>query len=206
LVSLSTALFLIAQNTPKQIRIACVGDSITAGVETYAGYPIYMQQKLGNNYSVKNFGVVAATVMLNTIKPYLDQPAFQNAKLYQPDIVVIMLGTNDAHILNYPNIERFKADYEILISETRSIQSRPRIFLVKPPPIFQNDLNLSNTNLIEGIIPRIEEIANEQGLQTIDVCSALINHPEYFIDGVHPNKQGSEVIAETIYPAIISDS
>jgi lysophospholipase L1-like esterase len=39
-------------------------------------------------------------------------------------------------------------------------------------------------------------------LPTVDVNSALANHPEYFDDGVHPNSDGAMVIASEINNAI----
>jgi lysophospholipase L1-like esterase len=73
---------------------------------------------------------------------------------------------------------------------------------VKPPPIFDNEFYLRNTNLLEGIIPRIEQVANELSLTTIDVYTPLANHREYFMDGIHPNNEGASVIASEIYKAI----
>ncbi len=157
---------------------------------------------LGATYTLGNFGVVAATLMLNTNKPYFYEPAFQSAMTFQPNIVIIMLGTNDAQTNNYLSIDRFNSDYEALINETLELANHPKIFLVKPPPLFTNNLSLSNLNLVEGVIPRITQVANENNLTTIDCFTPLSGHSEYFIDGVHPTQEGSTKIAEIIYNAI----
>lgn len=159
---------------------------------------------LGTNYTVGNFGAIAATVLLNTNKSYIDQTEFQNARQFQPDIVIILLGTNDANNANYPSINKFKDDYEKLINDIQTFTSNPRIFLVKPPPIFTNNLVLNNTNLSEDVIPRIEQIASERSLPTIDVYNVLINHPEDFTDGVHPNQDGARIIASEVYKTIVN--
>jgi lysophospholipase L1-like esterase len=84
------------------------------------------------------------------------------------------------------------------------LEINPKIFLVKPPPIFDNKFELRNENLLDRIIPGIEQIANEEGLPIIDVYSALENHPEHFWDdGVHLNSDGAAVIANQVYEAII---
>ena len=80
------------QSPPNTIHVACVGDSITNGTE----YPSDLWMKLGANYTVGNFGVGGATVSLDSDKPYMNQTDFQSAKQFLPNIVVIMLGTNDA--------------------------------------------------------------------------------------------------------------
>ena len=152
---------------------------------------------------MENFGVGSATVLLDTDKPYMDQIEFVEAKNFLPDIVIIMLGTNDARTDNYQSIENFVSDYMKMVNEIQTLESNPKIFLAKPPPLFDNELELKNENLLAGIIPQIEQIANAEELPLIDIYSALENHPEYFWDGVHPSNEGAAVIANTVYEAII---
>jgi lysophospholipase L1-like esterase len=183
------------------IHVACVGDSITEG----SGYPVHLQAMLGDSYKVGNFGVSGSTVLLNSNTAYMKQSAFHKAKAFQPSIVVIMLGTNDAHETTYESIENFQADYKKLISAYQALDSDPQIWLVTPPPIFENELDLNETNLEQGVIPQIEQVANELSLPMIDVNTALINYPEYFGDGVHPSNEGAMLIASEINQAITSD-
>jgi acyl-CoA thioesterase-1 len=182
------------------IRVACIGDSITE----LPDYPHDLQTRLGSNYTVGNFGAGGSTVLLDTDKAYIDQVEFVKAKNFLPDIAIIMLGTNDARTDHFKSIDDFVPDYMKLINEIQEIESNPKIFLVKPPPLFDNEFELKNVNLLEGIIPRIEQIANQKGLLIIDVYAALENHPKYFWnDGVHPNSEGATVIANEVYEAII---
>jgi acyl-CoA thioesterase-1 len=190
---------LFQANPVNPIRVACIGNSITA----ISDYPVDLQAMLGRNYTVGNFGVVGATLLSTAYKPYIYETALQRAKLFQPNIVVIMLGTNDAHIGNYPLMNSFVADYENLFSEFKVLLSKPEIFLVKPPPIFTNEFGLTNSLLFEEVIPRIEQVAKDLGLLTIDVYNPFVNHPEYFKDGVHPTSEGASIIASEIYREII---
>jgi lysophospholipase L1-like esterase len=160
---------------------------------------------LGDGYDVGNFGAASSTVLFNTENPYIYQNASERAREFLPDITIIMLGTNDARTDYYLSIDNFVADYEILIEVFQAVASKPKIFLVKPPPIFNNDLNLSSTNLLEGVIPRVQQVANALNLPTIDVYTPLANHPEYFVDGVHPNNEGAQKIGSEVYNAIISN-
>jgi len=181
------------------IRVACVGDSITEGTE----YPNDLWMMLNASYRVENFGVGGSTVLLSSGKPYMNQTAFEKAKEYLPNIVVIMLGTNDASPTDYQHIESFVVDYEKLIGEFQSLASTPKIWLATPPPIFNNASGPNSVNLVQGVIPRIEKVANESGLLTVDVYNALVNHPEYFpADGVHPNDEGAKLIANLVFGAI----
>ena len=132
----------------------------------------------------------------------MNQSAFQEAKDFQPQVVIIMLGTNDAKDVNYRNIGSFTSDYSELIDFYNSLPNDQQIYLVKPPPIYSNNLGLDDSNLEEGVIPKIEQVADDKDLPTIDVNSVMAYHSEYFKDGVHPNTDGAEVIAYTINDAL----
>ena len=193
-------LFLEPQTTSDNlIRVACVGDSITWGF----GYPETLQTKLGAEYNVNNFGSSASTVLTNSNKPYIEQITHQRSKAFQPSIVIIMLGTNDAQETTYESITNFSTDYKNLINEYLSLPNDPQIWLVKPPPIFENKNGWNNTILEEHVIPQIEQVANELNLPTIDVNSVLTNYPEYFEDGVHPSNEATTLITEEIYQTIM---
>ncbi|MCW4023334.1 MAG: GDSL-type esterase/lipase family protein [archaeon] len=181
------------------IRIACVGDSITWGF----GYPETLQTKLGENFVVNNFGASASTVLTTSTKPYVDQYMFQRSKVFQPSIVIIMLGTNDAQPTSLGGLDNFAEDYKELINEYQRLPTDPEIWLVTPPPIYENDYEWDNVILEEHLIPKIKQVANELDLPVIDVNSALTDYPRYFADGVHPNTEGTSLITETIYQALI---
>jgi len=179
-----------AQTIP--ITVSCVGDSITE----WSGYPTILQTMLGSSYEVSNFGVAGAAVSPSWYTSYVKQPEFHKSKDVEPSIVVIMLGTNDAHTSQ--NASNFSSDYKNLVSEYQTLPSHPKILLVEPPPIYDNKLELNGTHLDGYVLPGIEQVAYELGLPTIDVNAALANHPELFEDGVHPNSEGAFAIATEI--------
>jgi lysophospholipase L1-like esterase len=181
------------------IKVACVGDSITNGTE----YPDDLWMMLGTNYKIGNFGVGGATVSLESDKPYMNQIEFQEAKQFKPNIVIIMLGTNDAYPSRQQSLNNFTKDYKKLVDAFQELSPEPKIFLVIPPPVFNAALGPNNTILLDGVIPRITQAATELGLPTVDVYTPLINHADYFWDGVHPNSNGAKIIATQIYKATI---
>ena len=181
-----------------KVRVACVGDSITAG----SSYVHDLAGLLGGNYSVRNFGVGLASVSLATAKPYMNQTVFVQAKDFQPDIVVIMLGTNDAITWYQSLIGNFTLDYKLLIAEFEALPSKPEVYLVVPPPIFDDSLGPNSTILEQQIIPQIRQIANETGLPLIDFHEEMAAHPEFFSDGVHLTEEGSRFVAERVFQAI----
>jgi acyl-CoA thioesterase I len=180
------------------VRVACVGDSITQDSE----YPSDLQSLLGQNYSVGNFGARGSTVLINSWKPYLYQPELQKAEDFQPDIVVIMLGTNDDLIGLQQYNESFTGDYSKLIYCFQQFDSQPQILIAQSPPIFSNSSDLSASYLSDVIIPKTMDLANSLNLPSVDVYSAFGNHSDYFVDGIHPNSDGAAVIASEVYDSI----
>jgi len=77
-----------------------------------------------------NFGVGGAAVELDSGKPYMNQSEFQNAKEFKPNIVIIMLGTNDANPALKQNASNFVADYSQLIDAFQSLASKPKYGLL----------------------------------------------------------------------------
>ena len=185
-------------NSPRVIKVACVGDSITANF----GYPETLQELLGKNYLVGNYGLGGTTVNLDGETPYMYEPIFREVKESQPDIVIIMLGTNDAH----PDLHKYNGsfvnDYITLVDAFQNLGSKPQIWIVKSPPIVDNGTGLSSEFLIQNILPKTEEVAQRTGLPLIDAYTLLLGKPEYFIDGVHPTFEGAMLIADEVYKAI----
>jgi lysophospholipase L1-like esterase len=186
----------MSQNTP--IRVACVGDSITEG----SGYPYKLQLMLGSKYFVANFGVSGSTVSQDSIRPYMNQSAYKQAKDFDPDIVVIMLGTNDAN----PEIalceDTFSDDYSQLITSFQQLEGQQLIWIAESPPIYSTTSSWNNTYLSSSVLPQIEDLANQMNLPTINMYDTFADHPDYFADGIHPNADGALLLASTIYYAI----
>jgi len=180
------------------IRVACIGDSITQG----SGYPSKLHELLGSNYTVANFGVSGSTVSSNSKEPYMNQTAFQEAIDYHPDIVIIMLGTNDANPDIAQNETSFETDYSQIIAAFENLEGRQLIWVLKSPPIFAQDSSYNNTYLEKNLLPKIDRLADQMDLPTVDLYSAFSDHSDYFMDGVHPDSDGATLIANNVYDAI----
>jgi acyl-CoA thioesterase-1 len=183
----------------RKIRVACVGDSITE----ISGYPTFASELLGSKYLVGNFGQCGSQVLFDSNFPYMNSAAYKSVKDFQPDIVIVMLGTNDANLSLAEYQESLIEDYLTLLRGFEALLSKPKIWVVKPPPIFSGDVWLSGRIMDKIVISALERAAKRSKLPLIDIYSALSDE-RYFFDGVHPNERGARLIAEIICKAIIS--
>jgi acyl-CoA thioesterase-1 len=203
LVSIESFVLVTMENKSSEarpIRVACIGDSITRGTQ----YTIDLWDLLGSNYVVGDFGIGGATVYLDSNASYLNQTGFEVAKQFEPNIVIIMLGTNDASTNLTESNPAFVSDYIKLVTEFQSLASKPEVWIVVPPPIFNNSANLNEDYFVQNIVPNIKQVASQMNLPLIDVFTPLVNHPECFVDGVHPNVDGARTIANVIHSALVS--
>jgi len=188
------------------IRVACIGDSITEGVgiqgDRRDSYPEQLQELLGDEYQTLNYGLWGRSLQKDSFWPYTEEKFYKISMEARPDIVLIMLGTNDT-IPGYWNASNYEKELEEFARGYQDLDSAPVVYLMTPPPIFDEiKWGHNNTVIVNEVIPIIEKVAEKRGVQTIDVFSALTNHGDLFPDGVHPNAFGAKIIAETVYDVI----
>lgn len=205
------------------IRVACIGNSITDGsgidMASQHGYPAILQQKLGKDYWVKNFGVSGRTMLNKGDRPYMNELAWRDALAFQPDIVIIKLGTNDSKPQNWQHGAEFKQDLVQMITELcpelaqlpknkkkrakALAEVKTQIFLCTPIPAFKSTWNINDSVIVNGVIPVHQEVAKEYGLQVIDLHTLFANDGDKMVaDGIHPNADGARRMAEIIADAL----
>src|SRR5450432_72554 len=135
--------------------------------------------------------------------------AFTQSHSSNPDIVVIMLGTNDSKPQNWNTHKgEFVGDYEALIDSYAALPSHPKIYVTLCPPAGTNGYAIVGSVIENEILPDIKQIAQEKGVPTIDVFTAFGGHNlDQSLYGspadlVHPNAKGAQRIADTVYAAL----
>lgn len=196
------------------IRVACIGDSITAGDEG-CNYPLFLQEYLnhlgetnGKKYEVKNFGKGAAACRhyLEDLDGdgvaeayfYYDDPTYQGSLSYAADVVIVQMGTNDGLTGNY----ELTGDYYINDYTTylvKPYQEKGAQVIVATSPyaytLFLSDI--SNVNV--GIRGLQLQIAEDLDLPVVDMNRFTANHEECTKDGVHGNYSGYHMMAQVYY-------
>ena len=200
------AIFSHAQENRKLIKVACVGDSITAGWGLNDpwkdSYPAVLERMLGEGYEVKNFGSSGRTLLKRGDFPYWNEKIFQDAREYRPDVVVIQLGTNDSKPQNWKFKNDFKEDYGELVDAFSRMPSNPKIYVCKPVPAYRIKWGIHDSIIRKEIIPIIEEIAKEKNARIIDLYKAFSHRENLFFDKIHPNEEGAVLMAKGVCRAI----
>ena len=194
---------------PKEdaVRVACIGNSITdghgIGMAPVKGYPAVLQKKLGDGYQVKNFGVSARTMMNKGDLPYMNELAWRDAQAFNPNIVIIKLGTNDSKTHNWVHgADEFRQSMQAMIDTLKALPSKPKIYLCSPIPAFKDSWTINDSVIVNGEMPIIKKLAKKNKCQFIDLHTSYTYGDMMLNDGIHPNAKGAEKMANIIFEAI----
>ena len=66
-------------------------------------------------------------------------------------------------------------------------------------PAVQLNFGIRDSIITTDIIPLIRSVAKKRRLPVIDLYKVLEPHPDYYVDGIHPNEKGAALIAAEIY-------
>lgn len=187
--------------SPWMIKVACVGDSVTYGygLTTKDSYPAQLGDLLGAGYLVENFGVNGAAVA-----DYAMTPACRASLEFEPDILIIQLGSNDTTSSTWIDADTFMQRYRALLATYAATDAR--IILCTPPSaytagsVYQFGLQ---PEPLKTVCQCVAELAAEFDLELVDLQTLTASHREWFSDdAVHPNESGAAAIAQAVKQAI----
>lgn len=199
---------------PGQVKVACVGDSITFGhgIKNWPqnNYPKLLSVKLGEEYHVQSFGISGRAVQNDSDQPYTSLKYYGQSLEYGADILVFMMGTNDSKPENWHGEEAFQEAYLALLDSYLETENPPEVILCTPAAAFFMDgqtTGVTSHDIQPEVMPLIAQIvrdvAQERGYTLIDIYALTLENPEWFVkDGVHPNNDGAAAIADAVYSAI----
>jgi lysophospholipase L1-like esterase len=193
-------------------KLACVGDSITAG-ESVTSQQCYVGQLRAK--------AAAAHVQMDVVADgrsgWTTGAFVANAKAVvaavpaDATVVTILLGTNDAHGAGPPEQigARAAANVEKLVGLYRVRAPRAAFVLVGPPVVEVARLSprLLKAGFGPPTVPALAAIrdayrvmAERLGLRYVDL--ATVPAPAHTVDGVHPDAAGHAEIAAAIWAAL----
>jgi lysophospholipase L1-like esterase len=197
----------IRSNVNAKIKVACVGNSITENYDLPEKdkYPTILQRYLGSeSYEVRNFGAGGHTLLKKGDTPYWNSQKHRQALEWQPDIVIIKLGTNDAKPHNWIYKNEFESNYIEFVNSFKNLASKPRFFLCYPIPAYPNNwLPVEDKILTDEMIPMIYNVAViTEATAIIDLHTPFLGKNNFVYDKIHPNAKGTTYMAHIIGKAI----
>ena len=199
---------------PGQIRVACVGDSVTYGhgVSNWPvnHYPAVLGRLLDDGYHVRNLGVSGSTAQRSGDRPYAETAAYEEGLAYAPDILIFMLGSNDSKPENWQGAAAFREQYVQLLDSYLGGENPPVVYLCTPASAYHVDGASDGPTsfdiqpeLVDEIAAIVRDLAEERGEALLDIHALTAAHPEWFAgDGVHPNADGAAAIAAAVFDAL----
>jgi acyl-CoA thioesterase I len=188
-----------------QIKVACIGNSITFGhgLKKEETYPSQLQSLLGTDWIVGNFGVSGRTLLTKGDFPYIKEQAYADAKAFAPDVAIIKLGTNDAKPQNWKFQDEFIEDYTSLIKELEALPSHPLIIICLPVPAFGTNFRINDTIVNNQIPGLIKSVSKKNHVMLLDLHKPFEAHADWFGDKIHPDASGAKEMAVIISKKLI---
>lgn len=201
---------IVTEPAEGQIRVACVGDSITYGhgIQSWPknNYPVVLQGLLGEGYHVRSFGVSGRAVQDTADQPYRALEHYRESLAYDADILVFMMGTNDSKPENWMGAEAFQTALVDLLDDYHGDQ----VILCTPAEAyFAEGFTESVTShdiqpaIVDEIADIVRGVAADRGCTLLDIHTLTEENPQWFAkDGVHPDNAGAAAIAQAVCQAI----
>jgi acyl-CoA thioesterase-1 len=173
--------------------LVCFGDSITAGygLQTGQSYPDALQHDLdsrGYHYKVNNQGTSGAT----TKDAVAD---LRSILLLHPEIVVVEFGGNDG--LRGLPLDQTRHNLGAVLTALENAHIKILLAGITLPPNY-------GTEYIQQFEQVFRDLAAKHHIAFVPmIYKDLVKLPGTIQpDGVHPTAKGSEIIAQTLLPAL----
>ena len=184
------------------MKICLLGDSLLARFEG-KNEPIIndmLHRKLVTSYTLDNVAVSG-----NNTYDVLERLE-KDVIAKQPDLVIIMLGANDAAIHKLVDI----ADYRMNMLEIVERLKESKVVLVSCPAVEQQkQVNKRNNALLSKYAKVVEEIAVQNNLIYIDFFYETLHHQNHkelmkgvLDDGLHMGELGYELLSDLLIQKI----
>ena len=195
-------------------KFVFLGDSLFRGQTMI---PNIVHNLMEGKHEVQNLSVLGVKVtkkLLNEQNSWVNNNIIFN---YKPNVVVIMLGTNNVNDDNFDK-KIFLDNYHFILNQLKEI-SNPEIYICIPPAIhinylsscfkdksiediynkdFLKDKDFSRKKEILRFLDIIDCIKQIKNVNIIDVFKNSF-HKNYYIDDIHFSSHGRNMISHVIF-------
>ena len=193
LVSLVLILLAAPLRAADRPLLVCYGDSITAGLglQSAQAFPAALQRDLdqhGYHYKVANMGTSGATTKdaVATLRSVL---------LLHPAVVIVEFGGNDG--LRGLPLDQTRRNLDQVLDALETARIRILLAGITLPPNYGPDY-------IHSFDQLFRDLAQKHHVAFVPmIYKDLVGVPGAIqADGIHPTAKGSEIIANTLFPAL----
>jgi len=185
----------------------CTGDSITAGVKHTQGYRSYpevfaerVRYELGRSRDV----VINTAISGNSSQNIINDIDWR-VRQFRPNVVSLMIGTNDCEASRKVSLNKFEENLEFLIQEVRKLGAvpilhTPNVIIETHAP--ERDALPKYVNVIKKVAQNRKTILVDHWLhwqQSIEQQSQAKIFKEWLNDPLHPNGRGHQEIARLLF-------
>jgi serralysin len=220
IANLATAQVLIPiYEVTEQPKILAIGDSITSGEHPIEPTPGAYRLQLQNDFVADDLSVdfIGSQTnqetdlndpeheghpgwTINKLTALLDQGLLTD---YQPDIVLLMAGTND--VLRHDQASEVIDDLNQIIDRLQAELPSVPILVSSIPPI---DPTLSKgeqrASVVEEVNAQLPELVEQKGSQVTYVNGGgSLDLDDLVADGIHPNAAGYQEIGDAWYDSLV---
>ncbi len=192
-------------------RITCAGDSITWGdgvadTRDTDSYPAQLQALLaaeGYGTVCDNFGYNGACCLSRGKNPYIIVQPYRDSLSQCGDMVILMLGTNDAVSVVWDR-DAYLRELGDFVDDYQALDAAPQVVLMVPPDLSRTTFGAAYSDAkFDEMQQAVRDLAADRGLVCVDLEPVFAGHEgEWLADGVHPNREGNARIAQTVYAAL----
>ncbi|MDJ0571898.1 MAG: GDSL-type esterase/lipase family protein [Pleurocapsa sp. MO_192.B19] len=203
----------------EQPKILALGDSITAGQHPVDPTPGAYRLQLSNNFIADDLSVDFIGSQTNQGTNLDDaqhegHPGFTVDQLtalvedgllssYQPDIVLLMAGTNDI-LSRSDNAAQVIDDLDHLIDRLTDELPDVQILVSSLAPIDPANRGQRRANIDQEVNALIPELVEQKGSQVTYVnAGGSLEVNDLVADGIHPNRAGYREIGNAWYDALV---
>ncbi len=194
-------------------NVACLGDSITYGLKSadpnYLSWTAHVQRTLWRDCLVYNYGSSGRTMRSDEdvktadgqLVPYMNSDPYRNFTAFGDtfDIVLIMLGTNDAGldpVWDDADAERYMTDAHLLVGAVKEKHPNAEVVIMNCPPRYMAEIE--NFTLVRELqLRHAKEIAEKYGSSYhYDMGAYCNDHIRFtlFPDLLHPDNEGYKLM------------
>ena len=186
-----------AKPVSSNMKILCLGDSITQGYDAYHS---------SLSYTNRLSEALDAEILNQAIGGEIfDKKILDEELPFDPDLITVAYGTNDWAILE--SKEQFLTGAECFFKKIRAIYPDKKIVYISPiwRGDYQKPFGTQDTAVggFEESVKDLQLLAKENGLIVVDGIPLTPHHSDFFADQIlHPNDLGFGFYAENLLKAL----